>query len=212
MVNRSATRMNFFDLDKLNRTPLATDPYAFVVVPGFLTPAALERIRGAYPKIDRPGSFPVSELEFGAPFRDFLAELEGPALRHAIEAKFGLDLSDKPTMVTVRGQCSPRDGGIHTDSKSKLITVLLYLNDPWEAEGGRLRLLRSDRDLDDFAVELPPDEGLLLAFRRGTHSFHGHKPFAGPRRVIQLNWVAHRGHVYWDLMRHRISAFFKRAA
>jgi len=204
--------MTFLDLAKLERTPLATDPYEFVVVPGFLPAAALERIRASYPRIDKPGSFPVSEVDYGAAFRDFLAELEGPEFRHGIEAKFGLDLSDKPTMVTVRGQCSARDGGIHTDSKSKLITVLIYLNDPWEAEGGRLRLLRSPDDLEDYALELPPDAGLLLAFRRGARSFHGHKPFQGPRRVIQLNWVAHRGHVYWDLMRHRLSALFKRAA
>ena len=204
--------MTFLDLAKLERTPLATDPYEFVVVPGFLPAAALERIRASYPRIDKPGSFPVSEVDYGAAFRDFLAELDGPEFRHAIEAKFGLDLSDKPTMVTVRGQCSARDGGIHTDSKSKLITVLIYLNDPWEAEGGRLRLLRSPDDLEDYALELPPDAGLLLAFRRGARSFHGHKPFQGPRRVIQLNWVAHRGHVYWDLMRHRLSALFKRAA
>jgi hypothetical protein len=204
--------MKFLDLAKLDRTPLATDPYEFVVVPGFLPTAALERIRAAYPKIDKPGSFPVSEVTYDAAFRDFLAELEGPEFRHAIEAKFGLDLSEKPTMVTVRGQCSARDGGIHTDSKSKLITVLIYLNDPWEAEGGRLRLLRSPDDLENYALELPPDAGLLLAFRRGERSFHGHKPFQGPRRVIQVNWVAHRGHVYWDLMRHRLSALFKRAA
>jgi hypothetical protein len=204
--------MKFLDLVKLDRTPLATDPYEFVVVPGFLPPAGLERIRKGYPKIDRPGSFPVSDVAYDAAFREFLGELEGAEFRHAIEAKFGLDLSEKPTIVTVRGQCSARDGGIHTDSKSKLVTVLIYLNDPWEADGGRLRLLRSPDDLENYALELPPDAGLLLAFRRGARSFHGHKPFQGPRRVIQLNWVAHRGHVYWDLMRHRLSALFKRAA
>ena len=204
--------MTFLDLDKLASTPLATDPYEFVVVPGFLPPASLARVRDSYPAIERPGSFPISEVKASASFQEFLAELEGPEFRRAIEAKFAIDLTDRPTMVTVRGQCSARDGGIHTDSKSKLITVLIYLNDPWEAEGGRLRLLRSPDDLEDYALELPPDAGLLLAFRRGARSFHGHKPFQGPRRVIQLNWVTHRGHVYWDSMRHRLSALFKRAA
>jgi SM-20-related protein len=203
---------SFLDLDRLAATPLTTEPYEFVVVPGFIRAAAVEQIRAAYPRIDKPGSFPVSELAYGETFKALLAELEGPAFRRAIEAKFGVDLAGKPTMVTVRGQCSPRDGGIHTDSKSKIITVLIYFNEPWEAEGGRLRLLRSAADLEDYAFEVPPEAGLLLAFRRSERSYHGHKRYVGPRRAIQLNWVTGGGHVLWDLMRHRLSAWFKRAA
>jgi hypothetical protein len=29
----------------------------------------------------------------------------------------------------------------------------------------------------------------MLAFRRSEKSFHGHKPFVGERRMIQLAWV-----------------------
>jgi len=203
--------MRFLDLDRLAAVPLAAQPYQHVVVPGFVRPEALPEIRAGYPAIDKPGSFPISELRYGDSFRALLAELESPELRRAFEAKFGIDLAGRPTMVTVRGQCGPRDGGIHTDSKSKLITVLIYLNEPWEPSGGRLRLLRSD-DIEDYAVEVPPESGLMLAFRRSGSSFHGHKPFIGPRRVLQLNWVANRGHVIWDLARHRVSAWMKGAA
>ena len=204
--------MSFLDLDRLASAALVKEPFEYVVVPGFVRPEALRPIRDAYPSIERPGSFPVSELRFGDNFANLLEELEGPAFRHAIETKFGVDLSGRPTMVTVRGKCGTRDGNIHTDSKSKIITVLLYLNEPWEAQGGRLRLLRSATDLEDYALEVPPEAGLLLAFRRSDRSFHGHKEYIGPRRVIQLNWVANSGHVLWDLMRHRLSAWFKRAA
>lgn len=204
--------MSFLNLDRLAETPLAKAPYEFVVVPGFMREEAIAALRESYPKIGQPGSFPVSELKYGKPFAALLGELEGHAFRHAIEAKFGVDLGGKPTIVTVRGQCGARDGSIHTDSKSKIITVLIYLNEPWEAEGGRLRLLRSDRDLEDFAIEIPPEAGLLLAFRRSERSYHGHKLYIGPRKVIQLNWVTGSGHVFWDLMRHRLSAFFKRAS
>ena len=40
-------------------------------------------------------------------------------------------------MVTVRGRTDARDGKIHSDSKSKLVTVLLYMNGTWEKPGGR---------------------------------------------------------------------------
>src|SRR5947209_15008717 len=44
----------------------------------------------------------------------------------------------RPSMVTVRGRAQRKDGRIHADSKSKLITVLIYMNATWEAPGGRL--------------------------------------------------------------------------
>jgi hypothetical protein len=31
--------------------------------------------------------------------------------------------------------------------------------------------------------------GTLLAFRRTDHSWHGHKPFVGERRMLQLNYL-----------------------
>ncbi len=204
--------MSLLDLARFAETPLARQPYEHVVVPGFVRAGALAAIRASYPAIDQPGSFPVNGLGYGEGFAELLAELEGPALRAAVEAKFGIDLAGRPTIVTARGQCGERDGNIHTDSKSKLITMLIYLNEPWEPSGGRLRLLRSPADIEDYAVEVPPEGGLMLAFRRGARSFHGHKRFIGPRRVVQLNWVANRGHVLWDLARHRVSAWLKRAA
>ena len=77
--------------------------------------------------------------------------------RAALERKFGLDLSASPTMFTVRGVCGADDGQIHTDSKSKIITVLLYLNEAWAPDGGRLRLLRNGDDLNAIITEVPPD-------------------------------------------------------
>jgi hypothetical protein len=102
------------------------------------------------------------------------------------EEKFGIDLTNRPDMITVRGRCSEKDGKIHTDSETKIITILIYMNAGWESAGGRLRLLRSGNNLDDMILEVPPTEGTLLAFRRSNNSWHGHKPFSGPRRVIQL--------------------------
>lgn len=203
-----ATR--FLDLAALRRTPLVTEPFPYIVVPGFIPIAARAAIAADFPRIGQPGSFPVGDLAFGPAFRDFLAALEGPAMRAAFAAKFGIDLSDRPTMVTVRGQAQEKDGRIHANSRSKLITVLIYMNEEWEAPGGRLRLLRAPDDLDAVVTEVPPAAGTLLAFRVTPNSWHGHTPISGPRRVVQLNWVDSASVVRRERVRHGLSARLKR--
>ena len=198
------------DLDAFRAAPLKREPYDYVVVPGFVRPAAFERIVADYPEIDRPGSFPPSVLTCGRRFQAFLAELESPELREAMAAKFGVDLAGRPTMITVRGRTGAHDGQIHTDTPSKIITVLIYFNSAWEADGGRLRILRGPRDLDDYAEEVSPYAGTLLAFRRSERSWHGHERFDGQRRAIQLNWVVDQRTVDRELARHKVSAFFKK--
>jgi len=204
------TAAGFLDLARFAATPLATDPYPHLVVPGFLSRAALDAVAADFPRIEKPGSFPTSELSFGPRFRALLAELEGPAMRQACEDKFAIDLSGRPTMVTVRGRAQRKDGRIHADSKTKLITVLIYMNDKWEAPGGRLRLLRSPDNLADYVAEVPPVEGTLLAFKVTPTSWHGHEPIEGERRAIQLNWVTDEAVVRHEQARHRFSARLKR--
>jgi len=69
------------------------------------------------------------------------------------------------------------------------MTALIYLNEDWSSTGGRLRLLRNANDIDDYVAEVPPVSGTLLMFKRSDNSWHGHKPFVGPRRTVQINWV-----------------------
>ncbi len=204
--------MNSLDLDRFAQTPLERNPFDYLVLPKFIRPEALLAINADYPAIERPGSFPLSEVRPGLAFQSLVEELNAPAFRVAVERKFGIDLSDRATMTTVRGQCGARDGRIHTDSKTKIITVLLYLNPAWEATGGRLRLLRSAKDLDDVIVEVPPVEGTLLAFRRSNNSWHGHRPFIGPRRVVQFNWVTTAEAAQRQLARHSFTAWIKKLA
>lgn len=177
------------DLEGFEKTPLAHTPFEYLVVPKFVKSEARKAINDDYPKVQKPGSFPLSEMTFGRNFKRLIDDLNSPEFRTVFERKFSIDLADRPTMITVRGRCSEKDGKIHTDSKTKIITVLLYMNSSWENAGGRLRLLRSENDLNDVLFEVPPIEGTLLAFKRSDNSWHGHKPFTGERRVIQFNWV-----------------------
>lgn len=197
-------------LDRFTATPVSSDPFDHVIVPGFIRAQALEAVNADYPVVDKPGSFPIRELRYGPAFKALMDEIQGPAMTAAFEEKFGIDLSGHPTMVTARGRARATDGQIHTDSVTKIITVLIYMNPSWESSDGRLRLLRTPDSLEDPVVEVPPQEGTLLAFRNGPTAWHGHTSFEGPRRAIQLNWVRDGGVVLREQLRHSLSAKIKR--
>jgi SM-20-related protein len=197
------------DLKRLHAAPFTREPFDFVVVNGFVRGDALPAILADFPDIRRQGSFPVDTLTYGPAFARLVAALTGAALRCAIEEKFDIDLSDRPTLLTVRGRSDGNDGRIHTDSASKIITLLLYMNPVWGHAEGRLRLLRGPADLDDYAAEVAPLAGTMLAFRRSERSFHGHRTHVGERRSLQLNWVTDCSVVRRELARHRWAARLK---
>jgi hypothetical protein len=204
--------MSYLEYRRFEETPLVREPFSYLIVPGFVLPEALPVIAADFPDIPRAGSYPTSGLTIAGHFKNLLEELNGARFREAIERKFEIDLARRPLMVSIRGQLRRKDGAIHTDSKTKLITVLLYLNEAWEAEGGRLRLLRTGKSLDDPIAEIAPCGGALLAFRRSDESWHGHKPHIGPRRVIQLNWVANQEVAERESRRHLFTAWIKQLA
>jgi SM-20-related protein len=198
------------DIGALRRTAVQSAPFPYLIVPGFVRAQALAQIGTDFPKISQAGSFPLPTLRYGPAFAAFIRDLESDALRDAVGEKLKIDLAVSPSMITVRGMSRAADGKIHTDSKSKLVTALLYMNDAWESPKGRLRLVRSRDDLDDVIAEVPPDAGTLLLFRNQDNAWHGFEPYSGPRRVVQLNWVTSASVVRREQTRHRISAFFKR--
>jgi hypothetical protein len=199
------------DLDRLRAAPLEGDPFEFVVVEEFVPAAALPAILADFPAVRGAGSFPIESLSYGVAFAGLAAALSGPQLARAVAEKFAVSLDGRPTVLTVRGFGDAADGRIHTDSASKIITLLLYMNPVWEASAGRLRLLRGPDDLDDYAREVAPLAGTMLAFRRSARSFHGHRPYIGKRRVLQLNWVTDAGVARRERARHRLSARLKAA-
>jgi hypothetical protein len=201
--------MGLLDLARLRESPLSRDPFDFVVVENFLAAESLAALIDDFPAISGHGSYPLSALDCGPAFRRLAEELEGEGMRRTIEEKFAVDLAGRPTMITLRGRSDGKDGGIHTDTATKLVTVLIYMNPRWDDSAGRLRLLRGPRNLDDYVAEVPPLAGTMVAFRRSDNSFHGHEPHVGERRSLQLNWVIDRGVVRRELGRHVWSARLK---
>jgi SM-20-related protein len=197
------------DLARLRDTPLQRDPFDYVVVDDFLVGDGLPSLIDDFPAIVDHGSYPLEVLPCGSAFAKLAEELEGEAMRRAIEDKFAVDLDGRPTIITLRGYSDGKDGSIHTDSATKLITVLIYMNLEWSNAAGRLRLLRGPNNLSDFVAEISPLAGTMVAFRRSANSFHGHRPHVGKRRSIQLNWVTDEAVLRREIGRHRWSARLK---
>lgn len=202
--------MPHLNIDKLKAAKVETSPYLYTIVPGFLSPETVARINATYPKIEKGGSYPIESLDENMAIKEVIEELDGPEFQAAIAEKFGVDLDGRPKMYSLRGYTRAKDGQIHTDSKDKIITVLLYLNENWQQPGGRLRILKNGTDVDDFVAEVPPDNGTLLVFKRSDNSWHGHHPFEGPRRSLQMNWMTSEGSKGFHAIRHKLSAAVKK--
>lgn len=202
--------MAHLNIDKLKAARIETEPYMYTIVPGFLSPESVRRINATYPKIEKGGSYPVESLEASMAIKEVIDELDGPEFQAVIAERFGVELEGRPKMYSLRGYTRAKDGQIHTDSRDKIITVLLYLNENWQQPGGRLRILKNGHNVDDYVAEVAPDNGTLLVFKRSDTSWHGHHPFDGPRRSLQMNWMTSEGSKGFHAIRHKISAAVKK--
>ncbi len=196
------------NLAKLAAAEIHREPFEYLMVDDVLQDDSKKGIVEDFPQIGKKGSFPLSRLEYGSSFKQLTDELLGPGFASAVAGKFGLDLGPYPTMITVRGWSDSSDGQLHTDSKDKLITVLLYLNPEWNAKGGYLRLLRS-KNVNDYVAEVPPTIGSMVIFKRCDHSWHGFPPYEGKRLSLQMNWVKSDSYRRKERFRHEISSFMK---
>lgn len=181
--------MALLNLAAFDNTPLQHDPFDFLIAEGVMSDEALDEVNQDYPAIDIPANFKPEDLEYGPSFKRLLEEVDSEEFQAAVENKFGVDLHNTTKTITVRKYSEMSDGNIHTDHPSKVMTVLIYFSKEWTQEGGKLRMLRSKTDIEDYAAEATPIGGTLLAFRRSNKSYHGYKRFKGERRMLQVNWV-----------------------
>lgn len=193
------------DCAALRSSLVSAEPFPHFVTPHALSSGDVDQAIRHFPRIDMGGLFLPESFPYGRAFAKLLKELEGPQVRRIVEEKLGLDLEGRPTMITLRGNCQARDGRIHADATFKLATVLLYLNESWADMGGRLRVLRSGSDIEDYAAEVAPEGGLAFCFKVQPNSWHGHKPFIGRRRYVMLNYCVDQESRDREIARHRWS-------
>jgi hypothetical protein len=197
------------DWPAFERVALQPYPFDHVIVPDFVHANTAVAAGAAFPRPDLPGVLPAPMDPADNAFGRILRALRDPRTTDAFGRKFGVALDPDALMITLRARTRPSDGRIHTDSETKVVTALLYLNDGWSEPGGQLRLLRGPDDINDAIAEVAPLAGTLLAFRRTARSWHGHLPFEGVRRAIMFNWMVDAATARREMRRHAVSATMK---
>jgi len=189
------------------------EPFPYTVIPRALAESQKKAVDTDFPKYDRSGFFPYVPEECGPAIQRLVDDLRSPAFADALGDALGVErLSQYPTIVTIRNLSKESDGRIHNDSKSKIITALLYLNEKWpETTGGCFHFLSSPESFEHrIGDPVKPLYGTFTAFRRTESSWHGHPPYAGERRVIQCAWLTSTEELDRKLKRGRFQRFLKK--
>ncbi|WP_010116166.1 2OG-Fe(II) oxygenase [Acinetobacter sp. P8-3-8] len=176
-------------LDALKNAEVSSTPYPFFVVENALADNEVQAVIQDFPKIEQGGSFNIEDVEIKPNFDRFLKSLDTPEFRQILTDKFDVNVMEHPMMITLRGYSRQKDGRIHSDSKSKLLTILIYLNESWEAPNGRLRILNDDKDINNYVAEINAGPGSLVAFKVTDNGWHGYIPYEGQRQSIQINFL-----------------------
>ncbi|WP_046862107.1 2OG-Fe(II) oxygenase [Microvirga massiliensis] len=176
--------------EAVRQAPLSREPYSFFLGSGVLKEDAIPDLKRDFPDITKPGYLTVNEVDLKGRFKALVDELESEEFTEELSKKFGKDLHPYPRLTTIRKLSQAKDGRIHTDGPSKVMTLLVYMNDEWDTGGsGRLRVLYDEKNFEPYAAEVPPTMGTVFAFLRSDNSWHGHQPFTGERKVVQVAWV-----------------------
>ena len=198
------------NFELIKKAEINSEFYPFFTIQDvFLNKEDHKKIDTDFPNINKGGSFPSEAVSYGESIQALINCLEGDQMRTILENKFQVDLKDKPVVSTFRGYSRIKDGKIHSDSKTKIITVLLYLNEKWDKSSGLLRMLKEKDNIDNYITEIPASMGSMVAFKVTNNCWHGFIPFEGKRCSIQLNYL-YRETLSQHKIRHKLSSFFKK--
>lgn len=194
-------------------TLLRLEPFAFLIAREQLPLPARDTLNRDFPRYPSAGFFPYEVADCGPSINALIEEMTSREFADAIGRRLGIDqLGAYPSLVTICRSLNKRHGTIHTDSKSKIATALFYLNENWpDTSDGCLRFLARQDSIDDLvAPEVKPLYGNFVVFRRAENSFHGHLPFEGERRVIQVAWLTSEAEKSRKTKRGNFSRLFKK--
>ncbi|CAM0998727.1 Prolyl 4-hydroxylase alpha subunit Fe(2+) 2OG dioxygenase domain-containing protein [Rhodanobacter sp. Root179] len=194
-------------------TTVQHDPFPFMVAHGQLPDEVRSDLDRDFPKYASAGFFPYDPADCGPSVNALIRDMTAPDFASAIGRRLGIDdLGRYPTLVTLCRLLNKRHGTIHTDSRSKIATALIYLNPQWpDTSEGCLRFLHRIDDIDSvIAPELTPLYGEFAVFKRCDNSFHGHLPYEGERRVIQVAWLTSEEEKLRKTRRGKFSRTFKK--
>ena len=196
------------DLNSIKSAPINESFFPFFSVLNCITEEG-KALPKNFPDLNKGGSYPSDMPGLSPVMENLIAEIESKEMQEALSEKFGINLDDVEVVTTIRGYSRLKDGQIHTDSKTKVLTLLLYLNESWEEDTGLLRMLKNNHDLEDFIEEIPATLGSLVVFKVTENCWHGFHPFEGKRLSLQMNYIKKES-VSQHVMRHRLSSFIKK--
>jgi SM-20-related protein len=198
------------NLSTLEKNPPTPAPFNHIQADGLLPEDRRGDLARDFPDPGKTGFFPVEDLSYGPAFAELLDDVRSPEFSRIVGDKLDRDLVNRPQMIVARKWSAMKDGRAHTDGPDKVATALVYLNDDWDtAAGGALRFLEGP-DLDGPGGEpIPARYGGFAAFARSDSSWHGHKPFAGERRVLQVFWLQDADAAARKNKRHKHTRFWK---
>ena len=194
-------------------TDVRQHPFPFMIAHGQLPDEARSDLERDFPQYASAGFFPYDPADCGPSVNALVHQLSTPEFASAIGRYLGIEnLGQYPTLITLCRVLNKRHGTIHTDSRSKVATALLYLNMQWpDTSDGCLRFLNRVDNIDDLAApELKPLYGEFAVFKRCENSFHGHLPYEGERRVIQVAWLTSEEEKLRKTKRGKFSRAFKK--
>ena len=201
--------MKLINNEKLSKARVNKEFFPFFCVENiFLDNIDTQSVIDDFPSITDGGSFHVSSVSSGKLIKQLVNELESDEIKAILETQFNVNLDEAKVTTTLRGYSRKKDGKIHTDSKTKILTILLYLNKDWQDSNGNLRLLKENNNLKDYIKEIPCSFGSLVAFKVTGNCWHGFKSYEGKRLSIQLNYIypeALKSHNF----RHKLSSILK---
>ena len=201
------------DSTRLADAEAGNGPFPLLVARGMLSEASQQALLHDFPDYRSAGFFPYDPADCGPSIRTLVDEITAPGFADAVGARLGIPgLGRFPALATLCQALNRRHGTIHTDSRSKVATALLYLEPHWPGTSdGCLRFLARVDDIDALvAPEIRPLYGTLVAFKRADNSFHGHLPYEGVRRVIQVAWLTSDAERLRKTRRGRGSHLFKK--
>jgi hypothetical protein len=194
-------------------TFVCTQPFSLMVAHDQLPKTTATELANDFPRYAGAGFFPHQASDCGDSINRVIEQFTSREFANAIGNRLGIpELGASPSLVTICRSLNKRHGTIHTDSKSKIVTALLYLNESWpDTSEGCLRFLNHIDNIDDMIVpEIRPMYGCLVAFQRADNSFHGHLPHEGERRVIQVAWLTSEDEKLRKTRRGKLSRLFKK--
>ena len=202
--------MAVLNWDEIKQAGVESDPYPHFIVDQAIQPEIIADISNSFPPMSFAGLVPLRHVRNEGAFQQLMFDLQSDCLKKIIGEKLEVDLMGMPPLLTVRGFARQRDGRIHVDTFDKKVSILLYLNDEWQHDAGRLRVLRGADDLDDFVTEIPPLIGRMFVFKVTDNCWHGHKPLQAERRAVMLNYMADQSSYRKHVKKHSRSAFWKK--